>query len=140
MARVKLDLPSKFHFTTELVIRIADINYGGHLGNDAVLSLVHEARVRFLKQQGYTENNIEGAGIIMADAIVVYKAEGFHGDILTVEVAVGDFQNVSCDFYYRLSNRESGTEVARAKTGIVFYDYAAKKTVRVPAGFRKKFA
>jgi hypothetical protein len=46
-----------------------DINYGGHLGNDAVLSLVHEARVRFLKQQGYTENNIEGAGIIMADAI-----------------------------------------------------------------------
>ncbi len=140
MARVKLDLPSKFHFTTELVVRVTDINYGGHLGNDAVLSLVHEARIRFLKEHGYTESNIEGVGIIMANAIVVYKAEGFHGDILSVEVAVEDFQNVSCDFYYRLSNRDSGTEVARAKTGIVFYDYGAKKTVRVPPGFRKKFA
>ncbi len=139
MARLKLDLPSQFHFTTELVVRITDINYGGHLGNDAVLSLIHEARIRFLKEHGYTEKNIEGAGIIMADAIVVYKAQAFHGDILTVEVAVQDFQNVSCDFYYRLSNRDSGAEVVRAKTGIVFYDYAAKKTVRVPAGFRKKF-
>jgi acyl-CoA thioester hydrolase len=139
MARMKLDLPPRFHFTTELVIRIGDINYGGHLGNDAVLSLVHEARIRFLKQHGYAENNVEGVGIIMSDAVVVYKAEGFHGDILTVEVGVGDFQNVSCDFYYRLSNRESGTEVARAKTGIVFCDYTAKKTVKVPAGFRKKF-
>ncbi len=139
MARTKLDLPAEFHFATELVIRVGDINYGGHLGNDAVLSLIHEARVRFLKEHGYTESNIEGAGIIMADAVVIYKSEGFHGDILTVEVEVRDFQNAGCDFYYRLSNRETGTEVARAKTGIVFYDYAARKTVRVPAGFRKKF-
>ncbi len=140
MARLKIDLPSQFHFTTELVVRITDINYGGHLGNDSVLSLIHEARVRFLKEHGYTEHNIEGKSIIMADAIVVYKAEGFHGDILTVDIAVGEFQNVSCNFDYKLSNRESGSEVARARTGIVFYDYTAKKTVSVPAGFRKKFA
>ncbi len=139
MARVRIDLPSTFHFTTELVIRIGDINYGGHLGNDSVLSLVHEARVRFLKEHGYTEHNIEGVGIIMADATIVYKAEGFYGDILTVDVAIGEFQNASCEFYYRLSNRESGAELARAKTGIVFYDYEKKKTVSVPAGFRKKF-
>ena len=140
MARVKVELPEQFHFSTELVIRVSEINYGGHLGNDSVLSLIHESRVRFLKEHGYAEHNIEGVGIMMADAVVVYKAEGFHGDILTVDVAVGDFQNASCDFYYRLSNRESGKEVARAKTGIVFYDYSAKKTVSVPAGFRKKFA
>ncbi len=140
MPRPKIDLPAQFHFTTELVVRISDINYGGHLGNDSVLSLIHEARVRFLKEHGYTELNIEGKSIIMADATVLYKAEGFHGDILTVDVSVGEFQNASCTFYYRLSNRESGNEVARAKTGIVFYDYAARKTVSVPAGFKKKFA
>ena len=139
MARVKIELPEQFEFSTELTVRIGDINYGGHLGNDAVLSLIHEARLQFLKHHGYTELNIEGSSIIMADAVIVYKAEGFHSDRLTVEVTVGDFQNASCDFFYRLVNKETGNEVARAKTGIVFYDYAAKKTLSVPARFRQKF-
>jgi acyl-CoA thioesterase FadM len=139
MARIKIDLPQHFHFSTEMPIRISDINYGGHLGNDAVLTLAHEARIRFLRQYGYSELNIEGVGIIMADAAVVYKAEGFHGELLTVEVAVGEFGNVGCDFFYRLTNKETGQEVARAKTGIVFYDYVAKKTVAVPSKFREKF-
>ena len=94
MARIKFDLPPRFHFSTELSIRIGDINYGGHLGNDAVLTLAHEARIRFLKQYGYSELDIEGTAIIMADAAVVYKSEGFLGDILRIEVTVGEFQNV----------------------------------------------
>ena len=139
MSRIKIELPQTFHFSTELPIRISDINYEGHLGNDAVLSLVHEARVRFLKHLGYAELNIEGVGIIMGDAAVVYREEGFYGDTLVIDVAVGEFGNASCDFYYRLTNKESGKEVARIKTGIVFYDYGAKKTVAVPAGFSKRF-
>ena len=140
MPRVKVDLPDHFEFSTELTVRIGDINYGGHLGNDAVLSMIHEARVQFLNHYGYSELNIEGAGIIMADAVVVYKTEGFHGDTLVAEVAVGDFQNASCDFLYRLTNKETEKEIARAKTGIVFYDYVSKKTMSVPAKFREKFA
>lgn len=140
MARVKLELPDHFDFSTELSVRIGDVNYGGHLGNDAVLSLIHEARVQLLRQHGYTELDIDGASIIMADSIIVYKSEGFHGDLLVVEVAVGDLQNASCDFVYRLTLKETGKEIARAKTGIVFYDYTLKKTISVPAQFRKKFA
>ncbi len=140
MPRIKFDLPKRFHFSTELPIRISDINYGGHLGNDAVLSLVHEARIRFLKQHGYSELDIEGSAIIMADAAVVYKSEGFHGDTLTIHVAVGEFQNTGCEFFYKLTNKASGHEVAHVKTGIVFYDYALKKTIAVPAKFREKFA
>jgi len=139
MARIKLELPKHFHFSTELPIRIGDINYGGHLGNDAVLALVHEARVRFLKQHGYSELNIEGAGIIMGDAAIVYSSEGYHGDTLIIDVGVGEFRNASCDFFYKLTNKETGSEVARAKTGIVFYDYSLKKTVGVPSKFRAKF-
>ena len=140
MARLRIDLPASFPFTTEIAVRISDINYGGHLGNDAVLSIIHEARVRFLKHHGYAEHNIEGSGILMSDAAVLYKAEGFYGDVLTVDVAVGDIENVRCDFYYRLTKKENGREIARAKTGIVFYDYASRKTVGVPEEFRKKFA
>ena len=140
MARVKLELPNHFDFSTELTVRISDVNYGGHLGNDAVLSLMHEARVQFLNHYGYTELDIEGASIIMADSFVVYKAEGFHGDRLVVEVAVGDFQNASCDFFYLLTNKETEKEIARGKTGIVFYNYGTKKTMSVPAKFRERFS
>ena len=48
MSRIKLALPDRWTFSTELPVRISDINYGGHLGNDAVLALAQEARVRFL--------------------------------------------------------------------------------------------
>lgn len=140
MPRVKLDIPDTLPFSTEIPIRIGDINYGGHLGNDSVLSIVHEARVRFLGSLGYTETNVEGKGMIMTDAVVVYKSEGFYGDVLRVEVGVTDFQPVGCDFFYRLSNTNSGKEVASAKTGIVFLDRQAKKVSSVPDEFRSKLS
>jgi acyl-CoA thioesterase FadM len=81
MPRIKLDLPKHFHFTTEIPIRISDINYGGHLGNDAVLSILHESRVRLLLEHGYSEFNVEGVGIIMTDSAIVYKSEAFYGEL-----------------------------------------------------------
>lgn len=140
MARIKLDLPSSFDFSTEIPLRIGDINYGNHLGNDTVLSLLHEARVRFLKHHGWTELNIDGAGIIMADASVVYKSEAFYGDLVTIDVAVGEIERVGCDFFYRLTKSDSKEEIARAKTGIVFYNYSRRKPVAVPERFRSLFS
>jgi len=138
MSRIKIQVPKKFIFKTEIPIRITDINYGGHLGNDSVLSLVHEARLRFLKHLGYSEANVEGVGIIMIDAAIQYKSEGFYGDELLVEVAVTDFSSVGCDFIFKLTSKNSNKEIALAKTGIVFFDYEKRKTVPVPAEFKKK--
>ena len=135
MARVKIELPEKFIFKTEIPIRINDINYGGHLGNDAVLSIAHEARLRFLKQHNFTELNVEGKGIIMIDAAIQYKTEGFYGDIILVEIAVTDITGVGCDFVYRCTNKNTGTVIAIVKTGIVFFDYDKKKVVSVPEKF-----
>jgi acyl-CoA thioesterase FadM len=140
MARIKFDLPSQYHFSIEIPLRIGDINYGGHLGNDAVLSLAHEARVRFLRRHGWSELNIDGASIIMADAAVMFKAEAFYGDILNIDIAVTDLTDLGCDLLYRLVNKESGKEIARVKTGIVFFDYQTRKPVRTPESFRRVFA
>ena len=135
MARVKIELPNEFLFKTEIPVRINDINYVGHLGNDAVLSIVHEARLRFLKQYNFTELNVGGAGIIMVDAAVQYKSEGLHGDIVLVEIAVTDITGVGCDFVYRCTNKNAWTIIAIVKTGIVFYDYDKKKVVSFPEKF-----
>jgi acyl-CoA thioester hydrolase len=136
MSRVNIDLPSTFLFTTELTVRITDINYNGHLGNDAVLSLVHEARMRFLRHFGFTELDIAGVGIIMADSAVIYRSEAFQGDILVIDIAVDDIRPTGCDLLYRLAQKSSGREVARVKTGIVFFDYSHRKIVPMPEQFR----
>ncbi len=139
MARVELNLPETFKFSTEIAVHIGDINYGGHLGNDAMLSLIHEARLRFLKKYSFTEADIDGVGLIMTDVVVVYKAEVFHGDILVFDVTVNDFSRTGCDFLYRITDKQKGREVARAKTGIVFFDYQTKKVVAVPKKFKDIF-
>ena len=136
MSRVRLEMPELFLFTTEVPLRVSDINYGGHLGNDAVLSLAQEARMRFLRSHGWTEQDVTGVGIIMTDAVVVYRSEAFYGDVLSIEVGVADVQELGCDFLFRMVNKASGKEVARVKTGIVFFDYKKRKPAPVPAEFR----
>jgi acyl-CoA thioester hydrolase len=135
MAREKLSFPERYLFTTEIAVRITDINYGGHLGNDSVLTLVHEARVQCLQHFGFTEADVAGAGIIMTDAVIVFRHEGFYGDVLRIDVAVQDFSRTGCDFVFRLTAKKSGKEIALAKTGIAFFDYKSRKVVAVPTAF-----
>lgn len=140
MSRVKLELPETFGFATDVRLRVSDINYGGHMDNNAILSLVHEARVRFLESHGFTELDVDGVGIIMVDAVIQYKSEAFYGQTLTFQVAVDGLTRIGCDIFYRVTDRDTGIEVARAKTGIAFLDYATRKPKRMPEKFRKRFA
>ena len=136
MARIQINFPEKNIFATEIKIRITDLNYGGHLGNDTMLSLLHEARVRFLKHFNYSEMDVEGVGIIMADAAIQFKTEAFYGERLKIEIAADEFTRVAFDLFYRVSC--SGRVVAISKTGIVFYDYEMNKVVSIPDKFYQK--
>jgi len=140
MARINIKLPDKFPYSTQIKLRISDINYGGHLAHDSILSITHEARVRFLESLGYTAGNIEGPGLILSDAALVYKSEAFYGQTLLVEVAVADFSKNGCDLIYKLSDKKNLKEVARAKTGIVFFDYKKRDICRVPDKFKSRFS
>ena len=135
MARIKIELPDRFAFSTEVPIHIGLINYGHHLDNAALLSLVSEARVRFFKSLGYSELDVEGVGIVVADVAAQYRSEAFHGETLVVEMAADDFNKFGCDLVWRVSDQASGREVARGKHGIIFFDYTARKPVGVPPAF-----
>ena len=133
-------MPPTFIFSTELEVRISDVNYAGHLGNDSVLTLAHEARVRFLKQYGYTERNVEGVGLIMADAAIEYKNEAWQADRLSIEITVTDITRIGFDLYYRIKNTQTRADIAYLKTGMIFFNYQTHKIVTVPQEFSKKFA
>lgn len=136
MARIKIEMPENYSFSTSLTVRIKDINYGGHLGNDAVLAYIQEARLRFLSYHHYTELNVEGLGIIMTDSAIVYRGESFYADVLQIDICVQDFTKYGCDFYYLITNKKTAEEIAHAKTGIVFFDYQARKISEVPQPFK----
>lgn len=135
MARIRIDLPERFVFSTEIPIYINHINYGNHLDNAAMLMLVAEARVRFFRSLGWSELDVDGVGIVVADVAAQYRSEAFHGETLVIEFAAGDFNTHGCDLIWRLSDKASGREVARGKHGIVFFDYSARAKAVVPPAF-----
>ena len=140
MARIKIDLPGQFSFSTKIPVRITDINYGGHVGNDSILSLLHEARLKYLTHLGFSELNIAGVGLIMADVGIEFKGESFYGDELTVSMAAGEFSKISFEVFYKMETVRDGKTIliAKAKTGMVCYDYEKKKVVGVPGEFVEK--
>ena len=136
MPRVEIELPERFPFSTTLEVRVTDLNYGNHVGNDQVLGLIHEARRRYIRSLGSDEIGADGTGFVIADAAVVYRAQAFYGDLLTVEVAAGEFQSRSCAFFYRV--RKGQTAVAEARTGVVCFDFKAQKAQAFPPSLLQK--
>ncbi|HMP91009.1 MAG TPA: thioesterase family protein [Kiritimatiellia bacterium] len=139
MARVKIDLPENWLFQTEIPIRVTDINYGNHMGNDAFLGILHEARMRWLAGYGWTELIFDPVGLIMIDVAVKFKTEAHYGDVLTVSLAAVDWTRLGFDLVYCATNARS-QEVGRAQSGFVFFDYQKKKVCPVPEEFRTRFA
>jgi acyl-CoA thioester hydrolase len=142
MARIKIEIPEKIHDRLSISVRITDVNYGNHMGNDALVGIIHEARVQWLDKMGYNEMNIEGASIIMSDLAVCYLSESFYGDQLDISIAIGELSTAGFELYYLIeTNREEKKiTIAKAKTGIVFYNYKAKKIAAIPDKFKSRIS
>jgi acyl-CoA thioester hydrolase len=134
MNRIKINLPAHFSFQTSIKIRITDLNYGGHVGNDRFLALLQEARQEYLLQFGYGELDFEGQGLIMADLAIQYKSELKYGQTVTISVQAADFDKLGFDLFYKMEII-SATEnilVAKAKTRMICYNYQSNKKTEIP--------
>ena len=138
MARIKIDIPEKVIALFLIPVRIADINYGNHVGNDAFVSIIHEARVQWLKQYDYTELKIESIGLIMSDLALEFKNESFYGDVVEIKLRAGEISRVGFELYYQLFAKRNDENIllANAKTGMVCYDYDAKKVAPIPENLK----
>ena len=139
MARVELQLPEQFYFTTTLTVRMTDLNTGGHVGNDQMISLLSEARYRFFYHYGMDEFSRIGKGIIITDLVTTYKSESFAQDNLKFEVGLMDFNKYGADVIFRVTKHPTGQLVVQAKQGFVFFDHQAHKVTPMPEQFRRQF-
>lgn len=140
MPRLKLKPLKKYPFCTEIMVRTTDLNYGGHLGNDRLLSLLHEARVAFLAFYGFTELDCGGVSLLLADAAVVYLGEAFAGDRLIFEVSAGETSRCGFRLFYRVTRQNDGKEIALAELGMVCYDYKQGRIKKLPEKIKKIFS
>lgn len=130
MGRVKLVFPNyKSLYIATIPVRIGDVNYGNHVGNDAILSIIHEARMQMLHHYGYSEMNAGGNSMIMADVMIAYKAEAFYGDTLHVKIYAEEVSVNTFSLLYHISTHrgEKQIDIAHAKTGMVCFNYDARR-------------
>lgn len=143
MTRVKIVLPDQIPlFKSRISIRITDLNYGNHLGNDRLLGILHEVRVQWLHSIGLTELNIGGCGLIMADVMIRYQNEGFYGDVLAITLYAAAIGQSTFDLIYEIKAERDGKQfsLAVAKTGMVCFDYEIRKMISIPDGFYNHLA
>ncbi len=139
MARIKLEPLIDYSFTIDIKVRTTDLNYRGHLGNDALFALVHEARVAFLFNYGFSEENFGGVSLIIADAGVVYLNEVFAGEVLRFEVAAGEPTRCGFRLLFRVTRPADKKTIALVENGMVCFDYDSRSTRNLPESVQPIF-
>lgn len=141
MARIKLAPLDQYQGVYKTAVEVTDLNYGNHLGNDALVGIIHRARVHFLQRIGASENNLgdKKTGILLADLVVNYKGEGFLFDKLGVDSSIGEVRSKGFRMFHRITAGQDRL-IALAEVGIVAFDYHKRKVVRIPEPFFSKIS
>ncbi|OPY83382.1 MAG: hypothetical protein A4E65_00609 [Syntrophorhabdus sp. PtaU1.Bin153] len=135
MSRIKLSEQSDYEFHFTITLQPRDINYGGHLGNDSLVSLLGAARANALRLLGLSEGDLGDGrtGVIMSDLVVNFRAEGFMFDELLIDTHIGEVNRTGFRIFHRVTKDK--TLIALAETGITTFDYVSRKIAPVPGTF-----
>jgi acyl-CoA thioester hydrolase len=138
MAKIKLKARGNYTFQYQTTLKVRDINYGGHLGNDAVVSLLQEARMALLGELGGSELDLGDGetGIIMNELAVNYRAEGRLMDEITIHSEITDLKAASFRICHRVARGHD--TLALAEVGLVAFNYKTGRIAEVPQSFLDK--
>ncbi|MBZ9559322.1 MULTISPECIES: thioesterase family protein [Modicisalibacter] len=141
MERVRLEFPAAdgVHRDT-FRVRIGDINYGRHLGHDAIVTLLHEARARALAALGVDEADTDGSPSVVADLTVQYRGEARWGDELLAETAVPEADGKGLPVYHRLTRVGDSRLVAVARVTLIWLAPDDGRPVAIPSSLQAALA
>lgn len=166
MSRVELKFPEPIVFSEKIVLRNTDMSRAGHLGFDSLVSIVHRVLNRFFDQHGLPIGKGGGVSYIVKDLAVVYMGEAHAGDVVSVNVGLGESGEKWIELYFKVSLENdqpmvggpvypqfSGPElgesekladprvepqdVALAKLAVLCFDYNQGATIAFPPGVRR---
>ncbi|HSP58709.1 MAG TPA: thioesterase family protein [Halomonas sp.] len=141
MERVRLEFPeTELVHRHPLTVRITDMNYGRHLGHDALVSLLHEARNHALASLGLGEADLEGHASVVADLAVQFQAEARWPDALVVETAIPAPRGKAITAYHRVLREDDGRTVATARLNLLLLDPVSGRPAVVPEAVSRAIA
>lgn len=133
MERVTLDFPAEAVIHRHpLTVRVTDMNYGRHLGHDALVSLLHEARVQAFASLELPEWDMQGHPSVVADLAIQYQHEARWPDALMIETAVPEPQGKALTIYHRVYHAETQRVIATARVNQLLMNITTGRPANVP--------
>jgi acyl-CoA thioester hydrolase len=119
-------------YISKYKVRISDINYGGHMGNERALVAFQQARIEWLETLGLSELNIgEDRGLIQRRANVEYLREISLGDILNIKIYPVEIKGSYFVLGHEVNN-QNGITVLTGNVTLGSFDYNNKKLAKIP--------
>ena len=127
-----------FRFTFTIPVRYSDIDAQGHLNHARYFSFMEEARFQYMIAVGlwHPSQSFEDVGQIVAEATCAYKAPVLANQTVAIGVRTTSLGHKSMVLTYEM--RVGEMVVATGRTVQVAYDYAAHRSMPVPAAWREK--
>ena len=132
MPKTKINPDFTALFNCHIDVRVADLNYGNHLGNDRILSYFHEGRVLWLSQHGLSEQDVGGCGLIMTSTRIEYLKQAHLHQRLRLSLGAREIGKARFTLVYQLTDHQTQHTIALGETHMGCFDYQRQKPTRAP--------
>lgn len=118
-----------FVFETVMRVRNTEIDVGQHLTLESLITLLAEARARFLYSKGIKEINSDYQGLIISDLQLKVVSRVRAREELLFELGVEQISDKSGDMAIKVTRMYDGSLVAKARKRFIQYDYRSNKAI-----------
>lgn len=126
---------SPARFTHPIEVRFRDLDALGHVNNAVYLTYLESARIAFwlhvTKRSG-----LDALDMILARVEIDYRSPLSYGEAVDVTVRCASMRRSSFVLEFAAVERSAGRLVAEARKVLVHYDYAASRSLALPAELR----
>ena len=120
----------------EVEVWFGDLDSFGHVNNVVIARYLETARVKYFLSRFGNFGKLE-QGFVLRRIEIDYLSPLYLGETAVVEIWVERVGNTSFDFGYRIYERESRREIARAKSVQVWYDLKKNQKIPIPDEVRE---
>ncbi len=141
-SRVELPGVEQFHYHQDFTVRFRDLDAMGHVNNAVYFTYFEEGRAGYTRALGLAPADLRDATerfpFILLDASCRFLAPASLEDRLRLHVRTAHLGTKSSVFEYLITRQPDGLPVAAGRTTQVAFDYAAGKTIPIPADLRAR--
>lgn len=118
-----------FVFETVMRVRNTEIDVGQHLTLESLISLLAEARARFLYSKGIKDINAECQGLIVSNLQLNIINRVRAREELLFEVGIEHIYDKDGEMAIKVTRMYDGSLVAKARKSFVQYDYRSNRSI-----------